>query len=90
MTEVDCNKAGLAVGLLLGGWHLLWSLLVLVGWGQPLIDFVLWMHMIHLLYVVGPFELIAAVVLVLLTSLTGYALGWVLAYIWNALHRAAV
>jgi len=89
MTEVDCNKAGLAVGLLFGGWHLLWSLLVLVGWGQPLIDFVLWMHMIHLPLVVGPFELIAAVVLVLLTSLTGYAIGWVLAYIWNALHRAA-
>ena len=90
MTEVDCNKAGLAVGLLLGSWHLLWSLLVLVGWGQPLIDFVLWMHMIHLPLVVGSFELIAAVVLVLLTSLTGYAIGWVLAYIWNALHRAAV
>jgi hypothetical protein len=69
-------------------WRLaFWSLLVLAGWGQPLIDFVLWMHMIHLPYVVGPFELIAALVLVLLTGLTGYAIGWFLAYVWNALHR---
>ena len=56
--------------------------------GEP--QKLLWMHMIHLPLVVGPFELIAAVVLVLLTSLTGYAIGWLLAYIWNSLHRAAV
>ncbi len=90
MTEVDCNKAGLALGLFLGGWHLIWSILVAVGWGQPLIDFVLWMHMVHLPYIVGPFELGAAVVLVLLTTLAGFAIGWFLAFVWNALHPSAV
>jgi len=89
MSQVDCNKAGLAVGRLLGGWHLIWSILVAVGWGQPLIDFVLWMHMIHLQYIVGPFEPAAAVILVLLTTLTGFAIGWLLAFVWNTLHRTA-
>jgi len=89
MSQVDCNKAGLAVGLLLGGWHLIWSILVAVGWGQPLIDFVLWMHMIHLQYIVGPFEPAAAVILVLVTTLTGFAIGWLLAFVWNTLDRTA-
>jgi hypothetical protein len=84
---LDRNKTGVAVGLLLGGWHLLWSLLVAVGWGQPLIDLVLWAHMVHLQYVVGPFEFTAAAALVLLTTLAGYAFGWLFAFVWNILHQ---
>jgi hypothetical protein len=87
MSQLDRNKTGLAAGLFLGGWHLVWSILVAVGWGQPLIDFILWMHMVHLQYVVGPFELKAAAVLVPLTALFGYALGWIFAAVWNVLHR---
>ena len=86
MNHLTPNRAGAAVGLLLGGWHLAWSLLVFVGWGQPLIDFILWMHMIHLPYVVGPFQMRAAAVLVLVTALVGYGVGWVFASVWNWLH----
>jgi hypothetical protein len=89
MSQLDRNKAGASVGLFLGGWHLIWSLLVASGWGQPIIDFVLWMHMVHLQYIVGPFELRAAAVLVLLTTLGGYAIGWLFAFVWNLLHRNA-
>lgn len=87
MNNLNINKTGLVVGLFLGGWHLLWSLLVLTGVGQALIDFVLWAHMIHLPYVVGPFELLAAVTLIILTSLVGYALGAAFAWAWNRIHR---
>jgi hypothetical protein len=89
MTQLDPNKVGASLGLFLGTWHLLWSLLVAVGWGQPLIDFVLWAHMIHLPYVVGPFELARAAVLILLTTLAGYSLGWLFATFWNIWHQAA-
>jgi hypothetical protein len=86
MSRLDRNKTGLAVGVLLGGWHLLWSILVALGWGQPLIDFVLWMHMVHLQYIVGPFQIQAAAVLVSLTALLGYLTGWIFAAVWNILH----
>jgi hypothetical protein len=38
---VNPNKIGLVIGALLGGWHLIWSLVVLIGWAQPIIDFIL-------------------------------------------------
>jgi hypothetical protein len=34
------NKVGLVIGALIGGWHFVWSLLVLIGWAQPIIDFI--------------------------------------------------
>ena len=82
------HKVGLVVGALLGGWHLLWSILVALGWGQPLINFVLWAHMIHLPYVVGPFDITAAVTLIVLTAVVGYILGYICAWVWNRVHRA--
>jgi hypothetical protein len=54
-----------------------WSLLVFTGWGQLLVDFIL--------YVVGPFELRAAIVLVAVTALSSYAVGWTIAAVWNLL-----
>ena len=87
MAGLDCNRTGIVVGLFLGGRHSVWALLVFFGWGQPLIDFILWMHMVHLPYVVGPFEFRAATALVSATTLAGDAIGWTVAAVWNLLHR---
>jgi len=87
MNTLNVHTTGLVVGIFLGGWHLIWSVLVLLGVGQPLIDFVLWAHMIHLPYVVGPFELGASATLVIVTFLFGCAIGYAFAWIWNWLHR---
>jgi hypothetical protein len=42
--------------MLIGGWHIAWSLLVLIGWAQPILDFVFWAHMIKPVYFVKPFD----------------------------------
>ena len=40
------SKVGLVIGALIGGWHVVWALLVLIGWEQPILDFIFWTHMI--------------------------------------------
>ena len=82
----DKNKVGLVFGALLGGFHLVWSLLVLLGVAQALYDFILWAHMIHLALVIGPFDLTASITLVVLTAVVGYILGYIGAWVWNRVH----
>ena len=83
----NSNKVGVVVGALVGGWHLLWSLLVLIGCAQPIIDFIFWAHMIRPVYIVKPFDPVAAVTLMVITGMIGYVFGFVGAIIWNRLHR---
>jgi hypothetical protein len=43
----------------------------LFGLAQPLLDFAFWAHMIPI-YVIKPFDLVAAVALIVITSVVGY------------------
>jgi hypothetical protein len=78
---------GLAVGGFLGIWHLVWSLLVLAGLAQPLMDFVFKLHMMDLSFTVLPFSLSMAIGLIVVTSLFGYILGYVLGLIWDMVQK---
>ena len=82
------GKAGLAVAVMFGGLHVLWALLVLFGWAQPLVDFVFWAHMVQVNHLVEPFDVTAALALVVLASCVGYVLGQVGARVWNKVHGA--
>lgn len=82
------NKVGFVIGGLIGGWHLIWALLVLVGWAQLLIDFVFWAHMIQPIYVIKAFDFKAAITLIAITFISGYLFGFVGAILWNQVHRA--
>jgi hypothetical protein len=37
MSTIHPIRAGLVLGAVIGLWHLAWSLLVAVGWAQPVI-----------------------------------------------------
>jgi hypothetical protein len=84
----NANKVGLVFGALVGGWHLLWAVLVLLGWAQPILDFIFWAHMIRPVYVIKPFDPVAAVTLIIVTAVIGYIFGFVGAVIWNKLRPA--
>ncbi len=79
-------RTGSVLGLVLGGWHLCWSILVTLGWAQPVVNFVFWMHFIKPIYVIQPFEIGRAVILILVTAAVGFVFGFVFALIWNGLH----
>jgi len=81
------SKIGLVIPALMGGWHVAWSLLVLIGWAQPILDFIFWAHMIKPVYFAKRFDPMAAVVLIVITSAIGYVFGFPGAVIWNRLHR---
>lgn len=86
----DKNKVGLVVGALIGGWHVVWSLLVVTGLGQMLYDFVLWMHMIRIDILVGPFDAMASLTLIVVTAVFGYVFGYVGAWVWNRVYGSAM
>ena len=83
------NRVGLVFGALIAGWHAVWISLILLGWAQPLMDFVFWAHMINPVYVVKAFDPKAAVTLIVITFIMGYAFGFVGALLWNKLHRTS-
>ena len=83
---ISKHKAGVALGLILGLWHLIWSLLVGIGLAQVLIDWIFHLHFIQPPYTIAPFRLGLAITLIAVTSAIGYVFGWLLAATWNSLH----
>lgn len=88
MNILDKHKAGLAFGTFFGLFHAVWSLLVLLGWAQSLIDWIFYLHFIVLRFSIAEFQLGTAVLLVAFTSVVGYIFGWVIAAIWNWVHKS--
>lgn len=86
---VSVHGAGLALGFLLGGTHLLWALLVASGFAQGIIDLLFWLHFIRPAWQIDSFELGRAAGLVALTGAIGYVLGAALSILWKQFQAAA-
>ena len=86
--RLNASKAGLVLATMVGAFHLGWSILVALGWAQPVSDFVFWMHFIKPFYVVEPFEFARALMLVAMTAGIGFLMGSIFALVWNRLHKA--
>lgn len=84
---INENKFGLVLGSFAGIWHIVWSILVFIGWAQPLINFSLWAHMISLQPVIGPFDISSAVSVVVFAAVIAYITGYIFAKLWNAIHK---
>jgi hypothetical protein len=87
MRAIDPIKAGLVLGTLMGGLHLVWALLVAVGWAQAIVNFVLWIHFIKPIYLVEPFDIGTAALLVAVTGFAGFVIAFLFGMLWNHLHR---
>jgi hypothetical protein len=87
-SRISVGKAGLVLGAVVGGWHLCWSILVALGWAQRFVDFVFWVHFIKPIYVIEPFVLMRAAILLAVTAAFGFVIGAVFAWLWNAVHKA--
>jgi hypothetical protein len=87
MQKLDAHRTGLVFAALMFSFHLCWLVLVAVGWAQPLMDFIFWMHHIQPVYVVRPFNPTMAALLLGFTTLVGYVSGNLGASLWNVLRE---
>lgn len=87
MHTLNPQKVALTLGAFAALVHVVWSVIVALGWGQALADFVTWAHMIGPAPLVAPFNLGTAVMLVVIAGLVGYVAGFVFATIWNKVHK---
>ena len=84
--HINPAKAGLALGGLVGGVHVVWSILIALVWAQALVNFSMWAHMVSVPVVVGQFDFTAAITVILVATAIGFVLGYAFAKIWNYLH----
>ncbi len=85
--EMNKGRAGMILGAFLGSFHLLWSVVVALGFAQPMLDFVYKIHFLNNPFTVQAFNLGNAAMLVVVTTLIGFVFGWFLALLWNMLKN---
>lgn len=83
MRTIQPFRAALTFALLLGGFHVFWAVLVATRLAQPLSDLLFRIHFIRPVYVIEPFQLGLAALLVAITTAVGALVGWAFAVIWN-------
>ena len=81
------KKVALVVGSFIALVHLVWVILVALGWAQPLIDFSARMHSVTTPVTVLPFDFARSLFLVIIAFCVGYVFGYVFATLWNKLHK---
>lgn len=83
MTTIHNHKLGLVLGATFGVVHAGWAALVAFKGAQPLLDWMFGLHFIEPVYTVSDFALMNAAMLVVVTALVGYVMGWIFGFIWN-------
>ncbi|OHA16491.1 MAG: hypothetical protein A3C79_02640 [Candidatus Taylorbacteria bacterium RIFCSPHIGHO2_02_FULL_45_28] len=83
MQHLNVRRTALSLGLFVGFLHLVWSIIVALGWAKPISDFILGLHHIQLSYTIAPFSLGTAIALILVTFISGYVFGLIFAVGWN-------
>ncbi len=80
---INTHKLGLVFGTFAGLVHLVWSIVVAMGFAKPLMDLMLKLHFINYSFTIADFSFKKAIALVVATSVGGYIVGNVWGIIWN-------
>ncbi|OGM10549.1 hypothetical protein A2W13_01980 [Candidatus Woesebacteria bacterium RBG_16_36_11] len=81
------KNIALITGVMVSSCHILWSILVLLGWGQFLLDFIYSIHFLINPFIVTNFNLTTALILVIVTFIVGYIFGYLGTLIWNKMIK---
>ena len=83
MKKLSEHQTGLALGAFFGLMHVVWALVVSLGFAQTWLDFIFSLHFLENPFVVFVFDMQKAVMLVAVTAGVGYVAGFVFAKVWN-------
>jgi len=86
--KLNNNKVGLTTGIVAAIIHLLWAVIIALGWGQSVTDWLLKTHLVISDYTITDFSLGLALILIVQSFVVWYILGWLLAWVWNWVNRA--
>jgi hypothetical protein len=77
------NKLGLTLGILFAFFHLVWAICILIGIAKPFMDWMLSMHLMTISWNVLTFNAFYALVLVIVTFVSGYIFGWLSGWVYS-------
>jgi hypothetical protein len=87
MKKIQPNAIGLFCGVCMGLSHAVWAAVVALGFAQAFLDWILSLHFIDNPYIIRPFDISTALILVFFTFVVGYAVGWISGQLWNVLAK---
>ncbi|MEK9186642.1 MAG: hypothetical protein AAB885_03605 [Patescibacteria group bacterium] len=87
MNNINKNKLGLTLGLFGVAIHIVWSVVIMFGWGQFAFDGITRLHAISFSVTVGAMSLPKMFALLAAAFVVWYVVGWVFACIWNWLNK---
>ncbi len=89
MNRINAHEVGMVFGGLMAIWHAMWAVLVALGIAQAFMTWIFGLHFINMQFSINPFSLGNAVLLVIVTGVIGYVMGFILGWLWNMAHRRA-
>lgn len=86
--KLNIGSTALMFGTFAAVVHIVWSLLVFLGFAKSYLDWMLGLHFLNNPFRVAPFNTITALILIATTFVLGYLVGWLFASVWNYLHKS--
>ena len=86
MQPIKRHSLGMTLGTVALIVHFVWLAMVWTDVAKPFLDFIFLVHHLTVSYNIIDFSVIRAIILLLITFLGGYALGFILASFWNAFN----
>jgi hypothetical protein len=80
---MNANKIGLTLGSLLALVHLVWAILVRLGFGDNILGGIMRLHFISCPAAITQFSIGTAIFLIVVAFIAGYVLGWLFAAFYN-------
>ena len=86
-SKLDSNKLGLILGIFAALLHAVWAITVFLGLAQSFLDWIFPIHFLNSIYSVQGFDLLTALMLIIMAFVGGYVMGLVLGIFWNLLNK---